>query len=134
MGKIRLTKTDADTDETLEGAGFEIAAAENIITPDGTVRAREGELVDTIVTGEDGKAYSKELFLGKYTVKENKQPAGYVLSEEEWNVELCYKDQETELVTEDVKVENTPSKFVLVKTKAGTGQHLSGVKFAFWEK
>lgn len=134
MGKIRLTKTDADTDETLEGAGFEIAAAEDIITPDGTVRAREGELVDTIVTGEDGKAYSKELFLGKYTVKEIKQPAGYVLSEEEWNVELCYKDQETELVTEDVKVENTPSKFVLVKTKAGTGQHLSGVKFAFWEK
>lgn len=134
MGKIKLIKTDADTDEVLEGAGFEITAAEDIITPDGTVRARDGELVDTIVTGEDGKAYSKELFLGKYTVKEIKQPAGYVLAEEEWNVELCYKDQETELVTEDVKVGNIPSKFVLAKTKAGTEQYLPGVKFAFWKK
>ena len=87
-----------------------------------------------IVTGEDGKAYSKELFFGKYTVKEIKQPAGYVFSEEEWNVELSYKDQETEIVTEYVGVENTPSKFVLVKTEAGSEQHLSGVKFAFWEK
>lgn len=134
MGKIKLTKTDADTNEVLEGAEFEVTAAEDIVTPDGTVRAQEGELVDAIVTGEDGKAYSKELFFGKYTVKEIKQPAGYVFSEEEWNVELSYKDQETEIVTEYVGVENTPSKFVLVKTEAGSEQHLSGVKFAFWEK
>lgn len=134
MGKIELTKTDADTDEMLEGAEFEITAAQDIVTPDGTVRAQGGELVDTIVTGEDGKAYSKELFLGKYTIKEIKQPAGYVLSEEEWSVELSYQDQETEIVTECVRVENAPTKFVLVKTKAGSEQHLSGVEFAFWKK
>lgn len=134
MGKIELTKSDADTEDMLEGAEFAITAAEDIVTPDGTIRSRKGELVDTIVTGEDGKAYSGELFLGKYTIREIKQPEGYVLSEEEWNVELNYKDQNTAVVTDSVNIENTPSKFVLIKTKAGSEKHLPGVKFLFWKK
>ena len=57
-----------------------------------------------------------------------------MLSEEEWNVELNYKDQNTAVVTDSVNIENTPSKFVLIKTKAGSEKHLPGVKFLFWKK
>ena len=62
--------------DNLEGAVYEITAAEDIITTDGTVRAEKGEVVDTLTTGEDGTAESKELYLGKYEVKEVTAPYG----------------------------------------------------------
>ena len=43
----------------LEGAVYEITAAEDIVTLDGTVRAKKGEVVDTVTTGKDGTAKSK---------------------------------------------------------------------------
>ena len=49
-------------DAALAGAVFEIRAAEDIITPDGTLRYAKGEVVDTITTGADGFAKSKEIY------------------------------------------------------------------------
>ena len=60
----------------LSDAVYEIRAAEDIITPDGTVRFTKGEAVDTVTTGEDGFAKSRELYLGKYEVQEIKAPYG----------------------------------------------------------
>lgn len=134
MGRISLVKTDTQTGEPLAEAEFTVQAAEDIITPDGTVRIRKGEIADTLITDENGKADSKELFLGKYTVKERKQPAGYVREENEIFVELKYRDQKTEVVTEEVKADNRPSKFVLTKKESETEHCLPGVKFAFWKK
>ena len=77
----------------LEGAVYEITAAENIYTLDGTLRASKGEVVDTITTGTDGTAKSKELYLGKYEVKEITAPYGMVLNDEIHAVELVYAGQ-----------------------------------------
>jgi hypothetical protein len=74
----------------LSGATYSIRAAEDVITPDGTVRYAKGEIVDTIKTGEDGIAVSKELYLGKYEVEEIEAPYGMVLSGEIHAVELTY--------------------------------------------
>lgn len=82
----------------LEGAVYEITAAEDIYTLDGTLRASKGEVVDTITTGKDGTAKSKELYLGKYEVKEVTAPFGFVLNEEIHAVELVYAGQETATV------------------------------------
>ena len=65
---------------SLEGAVDEITAAEDIYTLDGTLRAEKGEVVDTVTTGADGTAKSKELYLGKYEVKEVTAPNGMVLN------------------------------------------------------
>ena len=78
----------------LEGAVYEITAAEDIYTLDGTLRASKGEVVDTVTTGADGMAKSKELYLGKYEVKEITAPYGMVLNEETHSVELVYAGQE----------------------------------------
>ena len=78
----------------LEGAVYEITASENIYTLDGTLRASKGEVVDTITTGTDGTAKSKELYLGKYEVKEITAPYGMVLNDEIHAVELVYAGQE----------------------------------------
>ena len=77
----------------LEGAVYGITAAEDIYTLDGTLRASKGEVVDTVTTGADGTAVSKELYLGKYEVKEITAPFGMVLNEEIHAVELVYAGQ-----------------------------------------
>lgn len=134
MGRITVMKEDAVSGDALEGAEFTVTAAEDIITPDGTLRASAGEVVDTITSAADGTAQSKELFLGKYTIKETKQPIGYAINEKIYEVELKYKDQETPIVVESLTVGNQPTVIIIDKKVTGTEQHLSGVKFAVWNK
>lgn len=81
----------------LPGAVYEITANEDIYTPDGTLRYRAGEVVDTVTTDESGTAQSKALYLGKYTVKEITAPHGMVLNSDPTTVELTYAGQEVEV-------------------------------------
>lgn len=81
----------------LPGAVYEITAAEDIITPDGTLRASAGEVVDTVTTDETGLAESKPLYLGKYEIREITAPGGYVLNTEIHTAELVYAGQEIEI-------------------------------------
>ena len=89
----------------LAGAVYEIAAAEDIITPDGTLRYAKGEVVDAVTTDESGLAKNKELYLGKYTVVEITAPEGMVINKEAHEVELTYAGQE-------VAVTETATSFV----------------------
>ncbi len=81
------------------GAVYEVAAAEDIVTQDGTIRAEAGEVVDTITTDGDGNAETKELYLGKYKVTEKTAPFGCVLDARAKEAVLSYAGQEI-LVTE----------------------------------
>ena len=81
----------------LAGAVYELTAAEDIITPDGTLRYAAGDVVDTVTTDESGLAESKPLYLGKYEVKEITAPTGYVLNTEIHTAELAYAGQEVEI-------------------------------------
>ena len=81
----------------LPGAVYEITAAEDIITLDGTRRASAGEVVDTVTTDETGLAESKPLYLGKYEIREITAPGGYVLNTEIRTAELAYAGQEIEI-------------------------------------
>ena len=86
----------------LEGATYTITASEDIVTLDGTVRYQAGEVVDTITTGSDGVATSKELYLGQYVVTEIEAPDGMVLNSEPQTVELTYAGQEVSLTETSV--------------------------------
>ena len=94
----------------LTGAIYEVTAAEDIITPDGTLRYHKGDVVDTVTTDNDGFAKSKELYLGKYTVTEIKAPEGMVINKEPHSVELTYAGQ-------DVAVTDTSTSFVNERQK-----------------
>ena len=133
-GQIRIRKSDETNGEVLEGASFEIKAKKDIVTPDGTIRVKKGEVVDTITTEKDGTATSKELYLGSYQVKEICQPEGYVLADKTWDVELKYKDESTELVYETLEITNVLAKVVIEKTVKDSDEKLSGVQFAFWKQ
>lgn len=95
----------------LAGAVYEITAAEDIITPDGTLRYAKGAVVDTVTTDENGSAASKPLYLGKYTVRETKAPYGMVLNDEAKSVELTYAG-------ETVEVTETAAEFYNERQKA----------------
>lgn len=94
----------------LKGAVFEIYAAEDITTLDGTVRYEQGALVDTVTTDDDGVAKSKELYLGKYTVIEKTAPNGYVHNSTKYDVELIYAGQNVSVTSTAVSVYNDRQK------------------------
>ena len=94
----------------LKGAVFEIYAAEDITTLDGTVRYEQGTLVDTITTDDDGVAKSKELYLGKYTVIEKTAPNGYVHNTAKYDAELTYAGQNVSVTSTDISVYNDRQK------------------------
>jgi len=78
----------------LTGAEFEVTAAEDIVTPDGTVRLAAGETAAVLITDSNGFAETGPLYLGKYTVKETAAPFGYVCSDNARTVELTYSGQD----------------------------------------
>ena len=90
--------------DSLAGAVYEVTAAEDIVTTDGTVRAKKGEIVDTLTTGKDGEAKSKNLYLGRYEVKEVTAPQGMVVNGTPHMVELAYAGQ-------DISVTETATDF-----------------------
>lgn len=125
----------------LSDAVYEIRAAEDIITPDGTVRFTNGEVVDTVTTGEDDFAKSRELYLGKYEVQEIKVPYGMVLNNEIHTAELVYAGQNisvtetaTSFVNEKQKVEISLKKALEVNDLFGIGQNgeLKNISFGLF--
>ena len=94
----------------LKGAVFEIYAAEDITTLDGTVRYDQGSLVDTITTDDDGVAKSQELYLGKYTVIEKTAPNGYVHNATKYDAELTYAGQNVSVTSTYLSVYNDRQK------------------------
>lgn len=94
----------------LKGAVFEVYAAEDITTLDGTVRYEQGTLVDTVTTDNDGVVKSKELYLGKYTVIEKTAPNGYVHNAAKYDAELTYAGQNVSVTSTYLSVYNDRQK------------------------
>lgn len=96
--------------ENLAYAVFQIYAAEDIATLDGTVRYQQGELVDEITTGKDGIAKSKQLYLGKYTVIEKTAPDTFYNPNGQYDVELTYAEQDIKVISTALSVFNDRQK------------------------
>ena len=96
--------------ENLAYAVFQIYAAEDIATLDGTVRYQQGELVDEITTGKDGIAKSKQLYLGKYTIIEKTAPDTFYNPNGQYDVELTYAGQDVKVISTALSVFNDRQK------------------------
>ena len=123
-GQIQIVKKSADYNSTnglpagtlLEGAEFEIC------------NERTGNKVDTIVTGANGLASSKQLPLGRYTIREIKAPANYGVSTETYTAVLEYSGQIVKLEVSDKSMSTGVS-----ITKTGPKEAMSGqpVRYVF---
>lgn len=114
----------------LQGAVYEITAAEDVYTLDGTLRYAKGAVVDEITTEKDGRATSKPLYLGKYEIREIKAPYGMVLNGESQTIELTYAGQEisitetsAEFCNERQKAEISLAKVLAQDEKFGIGMN-----------
>ena len=129
---------------SLEGAEFEIYAAEDIFTPDHQVDEQgnrhviyaKDTLVKTVTTNKNGEAVIKDLPLGKYRVKETKAPAGFVLNPDSQEVAFIYKDQNTPEIEEKLEFSNERQKVELSveKRDAETGKALKSATFGLYNK
>lgn len=142
---LKSFKKDFVYEETsLEGAEFEIYAAEDIFTPDHQVDEQgnrhviyaKDTLVKTVTTNKNGEAVIKDLPLGKYRVKETKAPAGFVLNPDSQEVSFIYKDQNTTEIEEKLEFSNERQKVELSveKQDAETGKALKGATFGLYNK
>ena len=96
LGKISILKVDSiDESIKLSGAEFEI-------------RDLEGNILDTLITNEEGVANSIQLPYGSYIVIETKAPEGYVLNDFSENVTINNENLEILLKVENIKEELLP--------------------------
>lgn len=111
----------------LPGTVFQIYAAEDIVTGDGTLRAYQGELIDEITTGKDGKATSKELYLGKYTVVEKTASDTFYNPNEQYDVELTYAGQTVSATSTELNLFNDRQKVTVSLAKALEQDEIFGI-------
>ena len=106
-------------DRPLEGAIFEVYAAEDISGHDGTAWFAKDELVDTFITTADSRNETRELSLGKYYLVEASAPEGYILDDTRYEANLEYLDDTTPLVEVTVRAKNDylPAEISLRKEK-----------------
>ena len=142
---LKSFKKDFVYEETsLEGAEFEVYAAEDIFTPDHQVDEQgnrhviyaKDTLVKTVTTDKNGEAVIKDLPLGKYRVRETKAPSGFVLNPDSQEVSFIYKDQNTPEIEEKLEFSNERQKVELSveKQDAETGKALKGATFGLYNK
>lgn len=132
-GVIKVVKHDSTTDEAVPDSTYIVKAATDIVTPEGTVRAKAGDIVATLVTDENGEASTSELYLGSYTVYEAKAMDGYALNVDEETVALEYQGQEIEAFTCDEPVTDTPTEIKLRKVDAIDPETpVAGASFRVW--
>lgn len=128
-GKITIHKRDAETGADLEGAKFEVAAAEDIYVGNGYCIYPKGTVIDTITTGTDGIAETtKAIYKGySYTVTEIEAPKGYSISAEPTQT-IKLVEQQTEFVVDFDNEQNTIP-FEITKTDISTGELIPDCTF-----
>ncbi|PNV68801.1 hypothetical protein C2L71_02185 [Enteroscipio rubneri] len=131
-GRIVVSKTDAERGGPVAHCIYEVRAASDIVTGDGTVHAVAGEPVACIETGADGAAQTDELYLGSYVVAETQQADGYLLDAEPHPVTLNYAGQSVAVTTAALDVTDASTRIEVNKARAGDGAPVEGARFAWW--
>ena len=124
------------SEKGLTGAEFEVSAAEDIYTADGTLRISKGALADTLVTDESGEAESKELYPGKYFLREISAPDGFVLDTEVKELTVTAGIKKIEVKNERKKQEFKLKKELETDQKFGIGFNgeILNTKFGLFSK
>lgn len=136
-----VTETDGKytpvySERGLKGAEFEVTAAEDIYTADGTLRISKGALADTLVTDESGEAVSRELYPGKYLLREISAPEGFAADTEVKELTVTAGIKKIEVKNERQKQEFKLKKELETDRKFGIGFNgeIFNIRFGLFSK
>lgn len=109
--KVEISKTDITGDNEIEGAKL-------------TITDENGNIVETWTSGKEPH-YIEKLPIGKYTLKEEQAPNGYVVSEE-----ITFEVADTaEIQKVAMKDDTAKGRLIIEKTDKDTGAALKGAEF-----
>ena len=126
---IHMKLVDQDNGDPVTGATFEVVAANDIVTQDGTTRYKEGDVVDTIVLDEKGQGESKELYLGNYLLRQKKIPTYYAKITQDTAVEVKSRSEAKQNETTELTEEKTEVSVLLTDALYDT-TYISGAGFS----
>lgn len=99
------------TEQKQKGAVYNVYAASDIVSADGTVVYKKDALVKAgLTTGDDGSATLDNLYLGEYVVKEMQAPQNLVCTGESQEITLSYAGSNVEKVMGSVTFKNDRQK------------------------
>lgn len=131
---IQVEKQDKETGKVLAGAEFGLYTTEDIMVGD-TVIVKADTLLETAISNEKGLAgFTMDIPLGKYAVKEQKAPAGYVSSDEAILLDASYQGENVKTVKLTPVKKNEPTIFEFTKSDITTGVELDGATLTVLDK
>lgn len=132
--EVSVVKKDAETQTAVAGAVFGLHAKEDILAH-GKVIVEADQLIGKALSDENGTAvFMNDLPFGRYYIKEEAAPNGYVSSDKVIEVTAEYQGQEIPVVELSSEYENKPTKISIKKTDLTTGVELEGAKLTVLDK
>ena len=143
-GLVEITKTGESVEFTengyvytkinLSGVKIGLYANEDIYDNFNNLIYQKNDLVNELITDENGYAKVDNLFLGKYFLKEIETVNNHMLNENKYEFELKYKDQYTSVIEYEIIIENHLPKGTLefTKTDFSTSQTLPNTKIEIY--
>ena len=132
--EVSVVKKDAETQATVPGTVFGLYAKEDILAH-GEVLVKADTLISKALSDENGKAvFMNDLPFGRYYIREEAAPDGYVSSDKVVEVTAEYQGQGIPVVELSSEYENEPTKISVKKTDLTTGVELEGAKLTVLDK
>lgn len=132
--ELSVEKQDAETGKVLKGATFGLYNKEAISSGDKVV-VKADTLLQEITSNEKGKAaFTLDLPLGRYYVKELQAPAGYVSSDEILEFDATYQGQDVKTIKLKSVKKNRPTTVEVTKADITTGTELDGASMSVLDK
>lgn len=132
--ELSVEKRDAETGKALKGATFGLYNKEAISSGDKVI-VKADTLLQEITSNEKGKAaFTLDLPLGRYYVKELQAPAGYVSSDEILEFDATYQGQDVKTIKLKSVKKNQPTTVEVTKADITTGTELDGASMSVLDK
>ena len=132
--ELSVEKRDAETGKALKGATFGLYNKESISSGDKVI-VKADTLLQEITSNEKGKAaFTLDLPLGRYYLKELQAPAGYVSSDEILEFDATYQGQDVKTIKLKSVKKNQPTTVEVTKADITTGTELDGASMSVLDK
>ena len=123
---IRIKMIDQKTKEPIPGGSFDVIPKEDVITLDGTLRYKKGEIGSTIICDENGYGESEDLYLGEYILKQKDIPPYYAGQKKEEEIVLERKTESEEPIKD---INNEKNKITLTLTDELSEEPIKGAVY-----